>query len=539
MEAGWPWRGPLYCAHGSVCSSQPLASEIGIRILQAGGNAADAAVAVAAALNVTEPCSTGLGGDCFCLFYDAAKQSVQGINASGRAPKDLSLEVLREHGIMGDRLPEVSIHTVTVPGAAAGWVDTLERFGTKTLQEVLAPAIKLAEDGFPVQPIAAHFWARGAHKLQDNANKFGAELLLDGQAPRAGEIMRNPTLAATLRALAAGGRDEFYKGRIAEAIVAAVRGQGGTMTLDDLAAHVNTFDNPISVNYRGYDIWEIPPNGQGITALLALNILSGFDLAALGHNSVEYLHVLIESLRQAFADAKWFIADPSRHKVPVEELLSVDYATSRRSLISQHTASVDPVHGSPVSSSDTVYFCVVDGQGNACSFINSNYCGFGTGIVPEGCGFTLQNRGANFSLQEGHPNVLQPGKRPYHTIIPSMITREGKLIAPFGVMGGFMQPQGHVQVACNIIDFGMDSQQALNSLRFCIDPESEGLSMISLEDGLSEEVVEGLRRKGHNVQVIKGHDRAVFGRGQVIVRKPSGVLECGTDPRSDGVPLGW
>lgn len=533
-------RSPLYCTHGCVASSQPLASEIGVRILKAGGNAADAAVAVAAALNVTEPCSTGIGGDCFCLFYDAKTKTVRGLNASGRAPQALSLQVLAEKGIIGASLPPLSIHTVIVPGAAAGWIDTLERFGTKSAAEVLQPAIELAEQGFPLHPVAAHFWQRSAHLLQSADNPHGADLLLDGRAPRAGEVMRNPALAATFRALAASGKNGFYNGAVAEAIVEAVQLRGGLMTMDDLASHTSTFDNPIHTQYKGVDVWEMPPNGQGLTALLALNILRGFDLASMGHNTAPYLHTLIEALRLAFADTKWYVADPAFASVPVEQLLSESYAATRRHLITPSQAVADPVYGSPAVSCDTVYFSVVDGQGNACSFINSNYMGFGTGIVPRGCGFTLQNRGANFSLEPGHPNALAGGKRPFHTIIPGMATKGGELMACFGVMGGFMQPQGHVQVLLNMIEFGMDAQQALDSLRFCIDPESQGLSLVQLEAGIPSDVVAQLAALGHHISVVEGHARSAFGRGQIVRRlEQNGVLEAGSDPRADGCAYGW
>eukprot|EP01116_Phalansterium_solitarium_P009971 TRINITY_DN2430_c0_g1_i2.p1 TRINITY_DN2430_c0_g1~~TRINITY_DN2430_c0_g1_i2.p1 ORF type:complete len:412 (+),score=128.84 TRINITY_DN2430_c0_g1_i2:24-1238(+) len=368
-----------------------------------------------------------------------------------------------------------------------------------------------------------------------------AEMLLNGRAPKAGEVMRLPSLARTFRALAADGADGFYKGRVAQSIVDLVQSLGGSMTLEDLASHRSTFDQPISVNYRGVDVWEMPPNGQGITALLALKILDGFDLASLPHNSPEHLHLLIEAMRLAFADTRYYCADPSCVAVPVAELLSDQYAAERRSLIAPERASVDVQRGSPVNASNTVYFCVVDPAGNACSFINSNYMGFGTGLIPEGCGFTLQNRGANFSLDPAHPNALAPGKRPYHTIIPGMATKDGQLWCPFGVMGGFMQPQGHVQVLVNMLDHGMDPQAALDAPRFQI-PSGTSNGGLIFEQGISAETSGRLAGMGHRVDhaVYKGTSRAAFGYGQIIGRDAAtGVLWAGSDCRADGCAMGF
>ena len=529
-------RSPVYGTRGMVASSQPLASEAGMRTLQRGGNAADAAVAVAAALNVTEPTSTGIGGDCFCIYYDAATGRVRGMNGSGRAPMALTLDRLAEQGITGE-MPRLSVHTVTVPGAAAGWVDAVERFGTMELGEVLGPALELAEGGFPVSPVTARAWGLGAQRLLSGPH--GGEMLLGGRAPRAGELMRNPTLARTMRELAEHGRAGFYEGRVAEAIVDLLGSFGGFMSLEDLRRHRSTFPDPISVNYRGLDVYEIPPNGQGITALIALNILEGFDVARYPHSSAGHLHALIEAMRIAFADTRWYVADPDVVHVPVEELISKRYAEERRGLLDPGRASVDVGRGSPAAGSDTVYFCVVDGLGNACSFINSNYNGFGTGLIPGGCGFTLQNRGANFSLEPGHPNVLEPGKRPYHTIIPGLAMREGELLGPFGVMGGFMQPQGHVQVVVDMVDYGMGPQEALDAPRFCISDGRSG-GRVALEEGIPVPVMSALARMGHEVVPTSGHARGVFGRGQIITRDPeTGVLCAGSDPRADGMAIGW
>ena len=528
-------RSPVYGIRGVVASSQPLASEAGMRILQRGGNAADAAVSVAAALNVTEPCSTGMGGDCFALFYDASKGRVLGLNGSGRSPAGLTPERLAADGFT--KMPSNGVHTVTIPGAVAGWVDTVEKFGKLTIAEVLAPAIELAEGGFPVSPITARAWASGVHLLK--SGPYGDEMLLNGRAPGAGETIRNPTLANSMTEVAEHGKAGYYEGRIAEAIVELLQLKGGTMTLEDLKRHRTTFDDPISVNYRGVDIWEIPPNGQGITALIALNIVEGFNLSKLRYDSPQRLHLLIEATRTAFADTRWYVADPSFTHIPVKELLSKNYAAERRQHINPLKAVLDKVHGSPFTCSDTVYLCTADKWGNACSFINSNYNGFGTGLIPRGCGFTLQNRGSGFTLEKGHPNVLAPGKRPYHTIIPGMMTKDGELHGPFGVMGGFMQPQGHVQVVTNLVDYNMDPQEALNSPRFCILDGTAG-GKVSLEEGIPVETMATLSRMGHEVIPVAGPNRIIFGKGQIILREhKTGALTAGSDPRADGQALGW
>lgn len=522
-----------------VATSQPLASEAGLSLLRAGGNAVDAAVGVAAALNVTEPTSTGIGGDCFALFYEAQTGQITALNGSGRAPAALTLELIEQQGLMGG-LPPHHAHCVTVPGACAGWCDLLERHGTMPLADVLAPAIGLAEGGFPVAPITAHAWQAGAERQLARA-PGGEELMVDGRAPRAGEIFRNPGLARTLRAVAEGGKDAFYKGSIAGDIARAVRESGGVMATEDLAAHASAWPEPIRATYRGLRVWECPPNGQGLAALLALNVLEGFDLAGREAGGADRWHLLIEALRVAFADTAWYVADPAFAPAPLAALLSKGYAAERRRLIDPSRATLDTTRGAPVAGSDTVYFCVVDGWGNACSFINSNYMGFGTGIVPRGRGFTLQNRGHGFVLDPAHPNALAPGKRPYHTIIPGLITREdGSLYGPFGVMGGFMQPQGHVQVVVGMADDGLDPQAALDRPRFCLQTAEAGAELL-LEEGTPEGVPEELARRGHRLRAgISGYERAVFGRGQIIRRDPdTGVLWGGSDGRADGCATGY
>ncbi len=529
-------RSPVYGLHGMVATSQPLASMVGIEMLKKGGNAADAAVGVAAALNMTEPCSTGIGGDVFCLYFDSSTKDVKGLNASGRAPASLTLDHLNSLGFTS-RLPSTSPHTVTVPGAAAGWVDTLEKFGSLEVEDVLAPAIKLGEEGFPVSPITARSWGRGIPKLRTGPH-FG-ELLIDGKAPRAGEIWRNKNLANTFKEVVDHGKAGFYEGRVAEEIVKVLDPMGGVMTLDDLKNHSNTFPKPITTNYKGLDVYEIPPNGQGITALIALNILEEYDFSETPHGSTEHLHTLIEAMRLAFADTRWYVADPDVTDVPIMELISKEYAAKRRALIDPLKASVDVLRGSPVAGSDTVYFCVVDMEGNACSFIASNYAGFGTGIIPKGCGFTLQNRGSGFSLDPDHPNCLEPNKRPYHTIIPGMLARDGELYAPFGVMGGFMQPQGHTQVVVNMVDYGMNPQMALDAGRFCILDGTSG-GKVHVEDEIGVDVMSELSGMGHEIVPSSGWRRGYFGRGQIIHRNPeTGVLTGGSDPRADGCVIPW
>ncbi|MDQ3337579.1 MAG: gamma-glutamyltransferase family protein [Myxococcota bacterium] len=519
-------------ASGMVASSQRLATDVGVKILRAGGNAADAAVAVAAALNVTEPTSTGLGGDCFALYYDVATRGVTALNGSGRAPRQLTLERLAAQQLT--ELPRFHAHTITIPGACAGWCDLISKHGSMAMTQILAPAIELAESGFPVGEYCAWQWAKGLAVRPDVASL--RELSIEGRAPRAGEHFRNPGLARTLRAIANGGPQAFYTGEIADAIIRVIATAGGVMTRADLAAHVSTWDEPISTIYRGIRVWESPPNGQGITALLALNILEGFELRGQDPVGVDRFHLLVEALRVAFADTRWYVADPRFAKVPVAELLSKDYAARRRTLVDPKRAAADVTRGAPVAGTDTVYFCVVDARGNACSFINSNYMGFGTGIVPAGWGFTLHNRGHNFSLDPKHPNALAPNKRPYHTIIPGMMTRpdDNSLYAPFGVMGGFMQPQGHVQVVVGMLDDDASPQPAVDRARFCIEPV-EGKVKLQLETGLLSTTVDGLRSRGHDVVAdVAGFERVAFGRGQIIRRRGDGLLEAGSDPRSDG-----
>ncbi|KAI8268906.1 hypothetical protein K4K58_003693 [Colletotrichum sp. SAR11_239] len=586
-------RSVVHSTKGIVSCTQPLAAKCGIEILQAGGNAADAAVAVAAGLNMTEPCSTGIGGDMFILFYDAKTGKVSAMNGSGRSAKNATLETIRKDLGLKDgeqgKIPMKSVHAVTCPGAAAGWVDTIERFGSGNvnMERILAPAIELGEGGFPVSELTSSYWNTVEPQIRDASPNF-AEMLkkdpkaADGvRAPNPGEIMKNPTLAQTFRTLAKEGKKGFYTGRIAEELVKVVKDLGGHLELDDLANHLELGSepvDPISLKFKpvlknqqqangnadfvdaGVELWEHPPNGQGIVALMALGIIQ--ELQASGsvpawsaedHNTAPYLHAIIEALRLGFTDASWYVTDPNVVNVPSAGLISREYLAQRAKLFDPSKA-LNKLHpGEPpkfvspaLSSSDTVYFTVSDAHGNAASFINSNYGGFGTCIIPKGCGFTLQNRGANFSLDPEHPNKLAPRKRPYHTIIPGMVTNQadGSLHSAFGVMGGFMQPQGHVQVLLGQIVAGLTPQQTLDAPRVCIvaglpEKDADFDWTVSVEEGMPEETVEGLRKLGHKVEVVTGSERGLFGRGQIIRYhvdpiEGTGVWSAGSDMRGDG-----
>ncbi len=524
-------RSMVTARRGMVATSNPLASQSGLAILRQGGNAADAAIAAAAVLNVTEPASTGIGGDCFALYFDAKRRRISALNGSGRAPMALSLPELRSKGYT--MIPERSPHAVTVPGAVAGWHDLLRRHGTMTLKQVLVDAIAYARDGYPVHPVFGAAWAATADFLRSSPHT--EDYLPDGDAPQIGQMVKLPSLAHTLEMIAEGGPEAFYTGPTAEAIVSTLQSLGGVMTLDDLKQHTSTWGDPISVNYHGIEVFEHPPNGQGLAALLAMNIASGWPLAEMEWDSPERLHLMIEAMRLAFADARHYIADPAAIPVPVAELLSPHYAARRRALVSAERAMQPPAYGLPSAGSDTVYLTAVDGEGNACSFINSLYFGWGTGIVAKGTGVFLQSRGAGFSLEPQHPNALAGGKRPYHTIIPGMALKDGELWASFGVMGGFMQPQGHFQVISAMVDDNLNPQETLNRPRFCLE-DGTGSSILALEEGIPVATMARLAELGHSVRPVSGRGRGVFGDGQIIRRDAeSGVLLGGSDPRKDGL----
>ncbi len=607
-------RSPVPSAGGAVATSQPLATQAGVDILRRGGTAADAAVAAAAVLQVTQPCSTGLGGDAFCLYYDASSGRVHALNGSGRSPAALDLSRVASDGF-ANGLPPFHAHTVTVPGAAAAWQDTVERFGALALSTVLEPARQIAEEGFPVSPLTSLWWNAGA-KRQLSQTAFGHELFgaagregnppahgaaargrnrrtdgagvsngagsgtrgsdagssqgrgtgqSPGPGPQPGELFRNPGLAAVLARICEYGAREVYEGETAERIVDAVQREGGVLTLADLRAHESEWVTPLSVDYRGVRVWQCPPNGQGFAALSALNVLSQLDVLA--YDNPNATHLLVECMRLGFADAACMVADPDRagvsraeYEALLSELLSKDYAKARARLVDPIRAMRTAEPGDPAAAflnpalrgagtvgNDTVYLAASDRHGNGCSFINSNFMGFGTGIVPEGCGFSLQNRGYGFSLREGHPNALEPGKRPYQTIIPGMATvdpaagaesataRDGSLYAVFGVMGGMMQPQGHLQVISAMVDDDLDPQAALDRRRFQLD-EGKPDGRLYVEDGAEDRLVYGLSALGHEVSPVSGVERYRFGLGQII-RRDGDTVWAGSDGRGDGLAM--
>ncbi len=526
----WPGRNqPVFAANGMVATSQPLATRVGLDVLRDGGNAVDAAVAMGAALTVVEPATSAIGGDSFALVWDGSR--LHGLNGSGRAPGNLSRHALAGH----DAVPAHGWAAVTVPGTPAAWADLHGRFGSLPFTRLLEPTVTYAENGHPVSPISHWHWRDQTENV--HARLAGAEfagyldfLAPGGAVPGVGEIWRSPEMAHTLALIAESAAADFYTGAIAQRMVDFAAATGGYLTGDDLAGHTSTWVDPISANYRGYDVWEIPPNGQGLAALIALNILEGFDVASMPRTSVESFHLQIEAMKLAFADAHRYIADPDRADVPLDGLLSKDYATERRRLIGRRAIAPEP--GLPPGS-DTVYLCTADADGMMVSYIQSTYHGFGSHVVVPDTGIVLQNRGHCFSLDPAHPNVLEPGKRPFHTIIPGFLTRDGAAVGPFGVMGGHMQPQGHVQMMVNTIDHRMDPQTSLDQPRW---HWTEGLATRH-EPATPTEVVDGLRRRGHDANYWNELDR--YGRGQIIWRLPSGTYVAGSDHRGDGQASGF
>jgi len=527
-------RSTVLAKNGMVATSQPLAAMAGLRTLIDGGNAVDAAIATAAVLNVVEPMSTGVGGDMFALVWNNDEKKIHAINGSGRSAAASSLEELTSKGL--DRMPDFGAHSITVPGAVHGWETLIKAHGTMPLSEVLKPAIQYAEDGYPVSDVISFQWSTEQKKLMQVPS--GEEMLLNGIPPKQGEVMRIPTLGRTLRAIAEGGAVAFYQGEIGPKIAAFVQQQGGWISAEDMAAHTSDWEEPISTDYRGVTCWELPPSDHGLAALEALNIAEGFDIPSMGAQSADAYHHLVESMRLAFADAFRYIADPSKVAVPTKEMLSKEFAAQRRSLIDPTRAMTTVPYGQVQTGGDTVYISVVDGKGNACSFIYSVYSNFGTGMVVPGTGIVMHNRGSLFSLDKDHPNALAPNKRPYHTIIPGMTTVNGELQLCYGVMGAFMQPQGHLQVISNMVDFGMDPQQALNALRFMISSD-----VVSLEEGVPPELVTELERRGHRTTIISSYYRGItggVGGAQMIQRDPAtGVLRGASEPRKDGCAVGW
>ena len=530
-------REPVFAANGAVATSQPLAAQAGLDVLRSGGNAVDAALAAAIALTVVEPTSNGIGGDLFALVWDGSK--LHGLNSSGRAPRALDADRIRGLGYAG--MPELGWVPVTVPGIPAGWEALHERFGRADRERVYRAGIEYAREGFAVSPVVASSWARYFEKIDGPSRTSGLGPPLagwasafagDGRTPATGERWRLPDHARTLETLAREGASAFYTGSLAEAVVGFAARTGGCLTADDLASHRADWVAPISAPYRDCEVWEIPPNGQGIAALMGLSILEGFDLARHPHVSVENWHLEMEAMKLAFADAHRYVGDPDFAAVPVAEMLSADYAAARRALVGDRALPREP--GEPAAGG-TVYLCAADRDGRMVSLIQSNYHGFGSGIVVPGTGIALHNRGLGFNLEEGHPNEYGPGKRPFHTIIPAFLTRGGRPVGPFGVMGAPMQPQGHIQVVVGTLDHGLNPQAVLDAPRWRV---LDGLDAV-IEPGAGAEVHRGLAARGHRLVSPDPGETYQFGRGQIIWALEDGVYAAGSDPRADGLVAGW
>ncbi len=521
-------RSTVYAPHAMVATSQPLASSAALGILRSGGNAFDAAVAASAVLSLVEPHMTGVGGDLFAIFWLADEGRLEGLNATGRAGSNMTPERIRADGF--DRVPYQGAGAVTVPGAVAGWAALVRDHGRLSLPEVLAPAIELAENGFPVSPIIARQWA-GLVDLLERDPGATATYLIDGErAPRPGEWFRNPDLAATLRLIAREGPGVMYGGELGRRIVEGLTPMGGYLTLEDMAGMEVEPVQPISTDYEGWTVWELPPANQGVAALQMLELLEPFDLKAMGHNSAAYLHTLIEAKKLAFADLDRYVADPDYMDTSVERLLDPAYLDARRALIDPRHAAERPEPGEAATASETIYLAVADEDGDMVSFIHSNFEYFGSGVVIPGTGFVLQNRGAGFTLEDGHPNQVAPGKKPFHTLIPGFVTKDGEPLMAFGVMGGSMQPQGHVQVLLNMIEFGMDPQEAIDAARF----RHRSSLRVAIEN-VTPELQAELEALGHE---IVPWERTSFGGGQVVVRLERGWAGA-SDARKDGLAIGY
>ena len=534
-------RSEVYAPHGMVATSQPLATQAGLDVLRAGGSAVDAAIAANAVLGLVEPTGNGLGGDLFAIVWDAETKKLHGLNASGRSPRSLTLEEFEKRGL--DSVPPYGPLPVSVPGCADGWFELHGRFGKLPMSRVLAPAIGYARDGFPLSELIAYYWGLSVPRLS-RFDGFAEIFTLDGRAPETGETFRNPALANTLESLARDGRDAFYKGEIARTIDRYIREQGGFLSYDDMAAHRSEWVEPVSTNYRGYDVWELPPNGQGIAALQILNLLEAHDVAAMGFGSADYLHLLIEAKKLAFADRAKFYADPDFADQPVAELISKRYAAERGQAIDMRRAARSVEAGNPaLDEGDTIYLATADAAGNMVSLIQSNYRGMGSGMTPPGLGFILQDRGELFSLEAGHANVYAPGKRPFHTIIPAFVTKDGEPWLAFGVMGGATQPQGHVQVVVNLIDFGMNLQEAGDAPRIVhfgsSQPTGEMMEdggVVHAESGIPYETLRELMKRGHRVELAVGP----YGGYQAVARDlDHGSWMGASESRKDGQAAGY
>ncbi|MDI3527930.1 MAG: gamma-glutamyltranspeptidase / glutathione hydrolase [Tenuifilum sp.] len=532
-------RSEVIAQHGMACTSQPLATQVAIDILKKGGTAVDAAIAANAMLGLVEPTGSGIGGDLFAIVWDAKSQKLYGLNASGRSPNSLTLDYFKQKGIT--HIPAFGPLPVSVPGCVDGWFELHQKFGRLPMNQILEPAITYAREGFPVSELIAYYWQGNARRLKQYEG-FADVFMPNGKAPSKGEIFKNPYLANTYELIAQKGRDEFYKGSIARKIDEYMKRNGGFLSYEDLAAHKSEWVEPVSTNYRGYDVWELPPNGQGIATLQILNILENFDVASMGFGSAEYMHLFIEAKKLAFEDRARYYADPDFSDVPYMKLISKDYAEERAKLIDLNRAARRYDAGE-LQTGNTVYLTVADKDGNMVSLIQSNYRGMGSGMTPTGLGFVLQDRGELFSLEEGHPNVYEPGKRPFHTIIPGFITKDGKPFVSFGVMGGGMQPQGHAQVIVNLIDFGMNLQEAGDAPRIRHDGSSEptGEKMtnggqVYLESGYDYQEIRKLLKKGHKI----GFSVGGYGGYQAIMYDAeNGVYYGASESRKDGQAAGY
>jgi gamma-glutamyltranspeptidase/glutathione hydrolase len=540
--AGSAGRSVTLGTHGMVCASHPLAAQIGLDVLKSGGNAVDAAIAVNAALGLMEPMSCGIGGDLYAQVWDAKTGRLYGLNASGRSPGRATRKFFADKGYKD--IPGRGPLSWSVPGCVDGWAALHKRFGKAPWASLLEPTIRYAEDGFPVTEVIGIGW-RGAERRLAETPDTAATYLVNGKAPRAGEIFKNPNLAHSYRLIAEGGRDAYYKGPIARDIVAFSDRVGGLFSASDFENNTPTWVEPVKTNYRGVDVWELPPPGQGIAVLEMLNILKAYDLKKLGPKSPEFWHLLVEAKKLAYADRARYYADPAFVETPVAQLISEPYAEARRHLIKPDQALKDVEAGDPkLGKSDTIYLCVVDKDHNCVSLIESNFASFGSGMVPGKLGFVLQNRGELFALDEKHPNRLEPGKRPFHTIIPAMATRDGKPWYVFGVMGGDMQPQGHVQVLVNLIDFGMNVQEAGEAPRIehvgsaspTGKPGRPDGGTVRAERAIPEEVLAGLRKRGHKVEQVRYNGGGYQG---ILIDPQTGVLQGGSEVRKDGCAVGY
>ena len=534
-------RSEIIAQHGMAATSQPLATQIALDILRQGGSAVDAAIAANAALGLMEPTGSGIGGDLFAIVWDAETDKLYGLNASGRSPASLTLEVFTNAGLK--KIPARGPLPVTVPGCVDGWFELHRRFGRLSMEQILAPAIRYAREGFPVSELIAYYWGRSVPILQDYPG-FRDSFMPGGRAPQKGEIFKNPSLADTYEALGREGRDVFYKGRIAETIDRFMKREGGYLSYEDLASHTSEWMDPVSTEYRGYDIWELPPNGQGITVLEMLNILEGYDIRAMGFGSAAHIHSFVEAKKLAFEDRAKFLADPAFVDIPVDALISKEYGAERRALISPDRAAERYDAGNPaMNDGDTVYLTVADDAGNMVSLIQSNYRGMGSGLCPDGLGFCLHDRGELFDLEPGRPNTYEPRKKPFHTIIPGFITKDDQPWLSFGVMGGAMQPQGHVQIIMNLIDFGMTLQEAGDAPRVnhegSSEPTGERMTdggIVFVESGFSPEAIRELQKMGHRVSyAVDG-----FGGYQAILYDPENDVYYGaSESRKDGQAAGY